>query len=93
MAKQQKHIVKRGTHSEAYDERKLYASIYSSCLSVREPAATAELVASKVCEEVDGWLSNKHEVTSADIRKMASISLHNYNQDAAWIYRHHRNIN
>lgn len=88
----QNHIVKRGGHSESYDERKLYASVYSSCIAVRESAPTAELIADKVCQDVGGWLSNKHEVTSADIRKMASVSLHDYNQDAAWIYRHHRNV-
>ena len=90
--KQQNHIVKRAGHTEDYDERKLYASIYTSCVAVRESAPTAELIASKVCEDVGGWLSNKHEVTSKDIRKMASISLHEYNHDAAWLYRHQRNI-
>lgn len=87
------HIVKRGGHTEPYDERKLYGSIYSSCIAVREPAATAELVAAKVCEDIAAWLGNKHEVTSADIRRMAATALHAYNQDAAWIYRHHRNVN
>ncbi len=91
--KKESHLVKRGGHSEEYDERKLYASIFSSCIAVREPAATAELVANKVCQEINAWLHDKHEVTSADIRHMASASLHNYNQDAAWIYRHHRNVN
>lgn len=87
-----KHIVKRQGHSEEYESRKLYASVYSACLAVREPAATAELVADKVCSDIDNWLGNKHEVTSHDILVNAAKHLKVYNEDAAWIYRHHRNV-
>jgi transcriptional regulator NrdR family protein len=87
-----KHIVKRAGHTEEYDERKLYASIYASCLSVRETAPTAEMVAGKVCKDVNNWLDKKTEVTSHDIRLNAAKHLDVYNPDAAWIYKHHRNI-
>lgn len=86
------HIVKRAGHTEPYDSRKLYASIYSSCFSVREPAATAELVADKVCQDVDAWIAKKNEVTANDIRLQAAKHLSSYNPDAGWIYKHHRNI-
>jgi len=87
-----KHIVKRAGHTEEYDERKLYASVYSACLAVREPAATAELVAEKVTGDVNRWLANKHEVTSYDIRRITADSLELYNRDAAYIYKHQRNL-
>lgn len=46
-------IVKRRTgHSEPYDERKVYASIYASCLSVRAPVGAAELTAARVCQDL-----------------------------------------
>lgn len=86
------YIVKRAGHTETYDERKLYAAIYSACLAVREAEPTAELIADKVCKEISQWLGKKHEVTSHDIRSHAAIHLAAYNDDAAWMYRHHRNI-
>lgn len=86
------HIVKRAGHSEPYDNRKLYASIYAACLSVREHPGTAELIAQEVTEDVEKWLASKHEVTSNDIRKQASESLKVINPDAGHIYLHHRVI-
>lgn len=86
------HIVKRAGHTEEYDERKLYASVYASCLAVREPQATAELIADKVVKDFNKWLKKKTEITSHDIRRVAAKHLHAYNQDAAYIYKHHRVI-
>ncbi len=86
------HIVKRAGHTEPYDERKLYASVYAACLSVREEEQTAEMIADRVSKEIGSWLDNKHEVTSHDIRSHAAVHLAHYNDDAAWILKHHRNI-
>lgn len=86
------HIVKRGGHTEPYDERKLYAAVYSACQSVRETQATSEMIASQVCKEIGEWLNNKHEVTSHDIRMHTALHLQAYNEDASWILKHHRNI-
>ena len=87
-----KHIVKRGGHTETFDERKLYASIYSVCQSLRESDQTSEMIADKVVKDMNVWLEKKHEVTSHDIRSHASIHLNQYNEDAAWLYKHHRNF-
>lgn len=93
MAKKEiKHIVKRAGHSESYDQRKLYASIYSACLAVREHVGSAELIADKVCQDFEAWLGNKAEVTSNDIHRVATKDLTAYNDDAAWIYKHHKNV-
>ncbi len=87
------HIVKRGAkHTEAYDERKLYASVYAACLSVRTPAGEAELTAGRVCKDVTPWLGTKVEITSADIRRKAMIPLTIYNPDAAYMYQQHPNL-
>jgi transcriptional regulator NrdR family protein len=86
------HIVKRHGHTEPYDEKKLYASIYSACLSVREPAGSAELIAEKVVSDISTWLQKKHEVTANDIRRHSSVHLKAYNPDAAYMFMHHRVI-
>lgn len=87
-----KHIVKRAGHTESYDERKLYGSIYAACLSVREHPGSAELIAQEVSKDVGQWLEAKHEVTSNDIRRAAAESLKVINPDAAHMYLHHRVI-
>lgn len=87
-----KHIVKRRQHTEPYDPKKLYASVYAACLSVREHPGSAELIAAHVAKDVGDWLEKKHEVTSNDIRRQAHESLQVINPDAAHIYLHHRVI-
>lgn len=87
------HIVKRTPgHSEPYDERKLYASIYASCLSVRTPVGEAELTAERICKDIDPWLISKEEITSSDIRRKAAEHLAVYNPHAAYMYKQHRQI-
>lgn len=86
------HIVKRAGHTEPYDERKLYASVYASCLALRETQATSEMIAEKVVSEINEWLDKKHEVTSHDIRTHAAQHMKAYHPDAAWLFLHHRNV-
>ncbi|HMT18932.1 MAG TPA: ATP cone domain-containing protein [Candidatus Saccharibacteria bacterium] len=86
------HIVKRAGHKEPYDERKLYASIFSACQSVREPEGSAELIAEKVARDMAEWIKTKYVVTSNDIRHQAALHLHVYHPDAAYMYLHHRVI-
>lgn len=84
------HIVKRKGHTELYDEKKVYASVFAACQSLREPAGSSELVAEKVMQDVNGWIAKKHEVTSNDIRRQASKHLGAYHPDAAHMLAHHR---
>lgn len=87
-----KHIVKRAGHTQEYDERKLYASIYAACLSVRATEGEAELVAERVSNDVAAWLETKHEVTAHDIRRVGAEYLTAYNPDAAYMYKKHREL-
>lgn len=87
-----KHIVKRHGHSEKYDERKLYASIYNACVATRVSDQEAELVADKVTKLVNDWLEKKHEVTSKDITRVAANHFNSYNSTASYLYEHHRSI-
>lgn len=87
-----KHIVKRNNSVEAFDERKLYASIYTACLSVHEPIPNAELIADKVSGQISTWLAKRSEVTSNDIRKKAADFLKEINPHASYLYAHHRII-
>ena len=85
-----KHVVKRAGHIESFDNRKVYASIYASCLAVHEPSEVAELVAQKTTREVEAWLATKNEVTSNDIRRQAGKFLGKTSPHAGYLYLHHR---
>lgn len=85
-----KHIVKRGNKTEVFDIKKIYASIYASCLSVHEPTQSAELIADKVTKDIINWLINKNEVSSREIRHQASKFLSEINPHAGYLYSQHR---
>lgn len=83
------HIIKSGGKrpSEDYSKEKLHASLVAACLSVHATIAQSENTAKAVTDSVEDWLQNKPEVTSQDIRNMASQFLNIYNPDAAYIYK------
>jgi len=85
------YVVKRGTHnSEAFDPLKLHQSIVAACLSVRAFEGEAHDTAERVVRHVISWLLTKTEVTSADIRRVASQHLNAYHPEAAYLYEHHQ---
>lgn len=85
------YVIKRGTHdSEAFDPLKLHQSVVAACLSVRALEGEAHVTAEHVCKHVISWLMAKTEVTSADIRRVASTYLTVYHPEAAYLYEHHQ---
>lgn len=87
------HIIKRSPGvSEPFDERKLFTSIFTACLSVSKHAGEAEITAERICRDLTPWLKTKVEVTSTDVRLQAAKFLNQYNPDAAYVYAHHRII-
>lgn len=81
-------IVKHGGKrpSENFSRDKLHDSIVAACLSVRAPEGQAEATARAVCEAVIAWLHNRPEVTSTDIRTVATRYLKSHHPDAAYLY-------
>lgn len=87
------HIVKRKGHEEYFDNKKLYASIYASCLAAHEKTMIAENTAEKVVASFRSWLITKNTtITSNDIRRKAGEILGTINPDAAYCYVYHRTI-
>ena len=87
-------VVKRGGKrpAEQFNRDKLHASIYATCLSVRSLDGLAKDTADHVCNLVLSWTDNKAEVTSADIRGAAASALETVHPDAAYLYKHHKQI-
>ncbi|MEX2012333.1 MAG: ATP cone domain-containing protein [Patescibacteria group bacterium] len=87
-----KHIVKRAGHNQPYEGKKIYASAYAACIAVRAQTTDAELIANEVCKDLDKWVADKGSVSSGQIAEQVAKSLKLYNSDAAYLYRHHRDI-
>lgn len=85
-------IIKRDGErpTEIFTRDKLHTSIRAACLSVRTPEGEAETIANTVCDAVIVWLETKPEVTSNDLRRKATETLHQHHPDAAYLYKHHR---
>ncbi len=87
-----KHLVKRKGHTEIFDDRKIYASVYAACLSLRMTQEEGELIAEMVTSEVADVVKDFHEVDAHTIHKHVVVSLNKFNPDAAYLYDTHKDI-
>jgi transcriptional regulator NrdR family protein len=85
-------IVKRKGYEEAFDERKIYASVYAACMSLRMADGEVELIAQTVTKDVKEAIHGAEVVSSNIIHKHVVKSLEQYNADAAYMYDTHRDI-
>lgn len=82
-------IVKSGGKrpSEEFQPEKLHNSIVATCLSLHTPEGQAEETANMVCLEVIRWCGDRTEITSADIRRIASEVLAKHHLEASYLYK------
>lgn len=83
------HVYKRSGRGEPYLESKLHESVRRAALEVRALEGEAELLADRVVAGVTGWLGDKAEVTSRDVRERAAGLLGALHADAAYAYAVH----
>ncbi len=86
------HIVKRKGHNEPFDERKLYASIYAACLSLRVSDEEAETIAHMVTGDVKNEIKDEKEVSAHMLHTEVEKSLKKYHPDAAYLYKTHKDL-
>ena|SRR3989338_8782114 len=91
--KAQVSIVKRKGHTEAYDERKVYASCFFACRNSHLGEKESEGIAGKVATAVTKWVDRKKFVSSDVIFRILAEELRKHNEDAAFMYATHRDIN
>lgn len=86
------HVVKNShhRHPEPFSSEKLHKSIVAACLACGVPTGHAESISRRVVDEVVVWLESRPEVTSNDLRRVASQYLKTYHPDASYLYQHHR---
>jgi transcriptional regulator NrdR family protein len=86
------HIVKRAGHTEDFESRKVYASVYAACLALKVTEPEAEIIAKNVTQGLEKWLKDRGRVTSHEITREVGRILTFYHPDAAYLYLHHRDI-
>jgi len=85
-------IVKRQGQrpTESFDKAKLHQSIVAASLSARTPPGQADNIAHAVTNYVLEWLEHRPEVTSHDLRLVATRHLRAHHPDAAYLYEQHK---
>lgn len=87
-----KHIVKRRGATQEYDDKKVFASVYSACINSHLSELEAEYVADTVTSKINKWVNDKAQVTSEDIRQEILAYLRIINKDIAMMYDSHLDI-
>lgn len=88
-----KHLIKRHGHTEEFDERKVYASIYAASLNCHMEDVEAEDVAEDITERIKKWIEPKELCRSHDIREQVIELLSaTGNKDVGLMYKHHLDL-
>jgi transcriptional regulator NrdR family protein len=87
-------VVKRGKEKicHAYDERKVYGSVYAACSVVGKKERECERTADKVSNHITKIVKNKREISSNAIAKQVVRELKKYDKHAAFMYETHRDV-
>tara|TARA_Y100000310_G_scaffold295145_1_gene326208 strand:+ start:1266 stop:1562 length:297 start_codon:yes stop_codon:yes gene_type:complete len=82
-------IVKRKGHSEEFDERKVYASVYSACASTHYDEYDCEFTADSVTETIKKHIQSKKAISSITLRKKIEAELKKKDKELAFYYEQH----
>ena len=90
MKRKTRHVVKREGRKEAYDERKVYASVYSAALNCHYGEYKSENIAKGVLKKINAWIKKRKSVNSSEIRDKVIETLHD--GDVILMYKHHLDL-
>jgi transcriptional regulator NrdR family protein len=85
-------VIKRKGKEEAFDHRKLYASIFAACSVIRMKDQEAEMIADKVTSLVEKEIKHDSFVAAEKVHKVVVSHLRQINADIAYIYDNHKDI-
>ena len=86
--KKQTVIIKRRGRTQVYDEKQVYASVYSAAIICEYSEKKAESIALKVMKSVNYWVKkHKKNISSANIRQQVIRVLKDL--DVRIIYKHY----
>tara|TARA_Y100000310_G_C20075117_1_gene531225 strand:- start:167 stop:445 length:279 start_codon:yes stop_codon:yes gene_type:complete len=83
------YIVKTKGHTEQFDERKVYGSVYAACASAHRKEDTCENLADTVTKKVKQMIKTKKQVDSNTIRQFVEKELKRIDGELAFFYEQH----
>ncbi len=86
-------IVKTNRTKEAFSNKKLYASIYSSCLGTQLPRKECQRIAKKIYHDVSKLLSKQQCLLSEEISASVTKAMEKHKKELAFMYRTHKDVN
>jgi len=85
-------VVKRRGKTEPFDDKKLYASIYSACKDVNMDTQKCEGTAAKVVADVKAHFKARKEVNTTEVFGAVIELLAKHHEAAAFMYETHREL-
>jgi transcriptional regulator NrdR family protein len=85
-------VVKRRGHTEKFDERKIYASVYEACHVDGMKTEKAEKIAASVTQAIKKKIEKLDKVSSHAIHAEVVKELKKHHADVAYLYEHHKEI-
>src|SRR3989344_8752045 len=82
-------VVKRKGHTEEFDEKKAYGSVYAACASTHYDEMQCEKIAGGVTKKIKKFIKNKKEIKATDIRKKIENELKKKDEELAFFYEQH----
>lgn len=85
-------VVKRRGKNETFDEKKVYASVFSACKECDLPDSEAEKISNQVAADVNKFVQSKKEVNSTEIFGHIIELLAEHHEAVAFMYQTHREL-
>tara|TARA_Y100000310_G_scaffold70474_1_gene66146 strand:- start:7184 stop:7483 length:300 start_codon:yes stop_codon:yes gene_type:complete len=82
-------IVKRKGHTEEFDEKKVYGSVYAACASAHYEDTLCEKTSEKITSHIKKFAKGKKMIKSEDIHKKVVAELKKKDKELAFFYEHH----
>ncbi len=82
-------VVKRKGHTEEFDEKKVYGSVYAACASAHCEETECEKTADDITKKIKKFAKGKKKIESAEIRKKIENELKKKDEELAFFYEQH----
>ena len=79
-------IVKTKGHTEEFDERKVYGSVYAACASAHYDEEECEKTSDAVTKKIENFIKNKKRIDSSEIRRKVGNELKKKDEEIAFFY-------
>ena len=85
-------VVKMNRTKETFNQKKLYTSIYSSCLSTQLPKKECQRIAKKIYGDVVKILRKKQCLLSEEVSATVTKAMAKHQKELAFMYKTHKDL-